>query len=190
MVQGATSIRTERTMNLTLANRVPPAAYDDGPGKIGKVMIWENGAPKQKEWRWGFKPFEPGGRPVSLLRWERRPITNPCLIVVNDFGLKVDGRMKYRASLKTRQPFFCVAGMWRPAQDGWPESYAALTTAAYPDIAPYKDRHVAVIRDEDWIDWLQLSKPVANMLRPFPTGSFNIASHRRRDAERDLFDFG
>jgi putative SOS response-associated peptidase YedK len=158
--------------------------FDDGPGKTGKVMIWSDGCPKQMEWRWGFKPLEPGGGPVSLLRWEGRAITNPCLIIANDFGLRTNGRIKYRASLITDQPFFCLAGVWRPATDGWPESYAALTTEAYPDIAPFKDRHVAVIREDEWYDWLQLSRPVEELLRPFPRGSFEVTTMRGRPASR------
>ena len=171
-----------------------PSVHEDGPGKTGKIMIWENGAPAQKEWRWGFKPCEPGARPVSLLRWEGREIHNPCLIIANDFGLKVAGVFKYRASLITRQTFFCLAGMCRPAKDGWPASFSALTTEAYPDIAPFKDRHVAVIREDEWYDWLQLAKPISELLRPFPLGSFRVTGKGGRAVSRsgaaagDLFD--
>ncbi len=158
------------------------------PGETGRIMIWEDGAPKQVELAWGLEPVEPGGRPVSLLRWEGRTITNPCLIIVNDFGLKVDGKIRYRASLVTDAPFFCLAGMWRPPTRHWPAAYAALTTEAYPDIAPFKDRHVAVVRGDDWLDWLQLSRPVSELLRPFPPGSFEVQGNGRA-ASRDLFDF-
>ena len=92
------------------------------------------------------------------------------------------------SSLITRQPFFCIAGVWRPAIDGWPESFAALTTEAYPDLAPYKDRHVAVIHEDEWYDWLQMSRPAEQMLRPFPPGSFRVSGVGRRAATADLFD--
>lgn len=161
----------------------------DGPGKLGRIMVWRNDAPQQIECRWGFRPIEPGGRPVSLLRWEGRVIDSPCLIIANDFGLKVDGAYKYRARLITKAPFFCLAGIYRPATRDWPESYAALTTDAYPDIAPFKDRHVAVVREEDWFDWLRLSRPVGELLRPFPPGSFKVVGKGQPKASRDLFDF-
>src|SRR5690554_5193594 len=51
----------------------------------------------------------------SLLRWKDREISNPCLVIANDFGLKIDGVVKYRAKLTTEAPFFCIAGVWQPA---------------------------------------------------------------------------
>ncbi|WP_324750074.1 SOS response-associated peptidase [Sphingomonas sp. LY54] len=177
-------------MSSTTATRraMSSAAYE-GPGKTGQIMIWADGAPKQIGCTWGLKPVEASGKPVSLLRWEGREISNPCLIIANDFGLRVDGRFKYRASLITDAPFFCLAGTWRPATSDWPAAYAALTTEAYPDIAPYKDRHVAVVREEDWLNWLQLSKPVSEILRPFPPGSFSVSGTGKVAAVGDLFDF-
>jgi|SRR6185437_10028636 hypothetical protein len=35
-------------------------------------------------------------------------------------------------------------------------------------------RRVAVVRQADYGDWLQQSRSVAEMLRPFPSGSFTI----------------
>jgi putative SOS response-associated peptidase YedK len=150
------------------------AATTVRPSRKGRAMIWHDENSALVEMTWGLEPVEPHGRPVSLLRWEGRAIERPCLIIANDFGLKVDGVMKYRAGLVTDAPFFCIAGVWRPARRSWPEAYAALTTEAYPDLAPYKDRHVAVVRQEDWIDWLRQARPVAEMLRPFPVGSFKV----------------
>lgn len=167
------------------------------PGERGRIMIWRDGEPVQYEMTWGFEPFEPHGTPISLLRWEGREIINPCLIIANDFGLKVGGVVKYRASLNdNRAPFFCIAGVWQAARRGWPASYAALTTEAYPDLAPFKDRHVAVVREEHWIDWLRQARPVADMLQPFPPGSFSVEGPRKRISRpgaakpvtRDLFD--
>lgn len=104
------------------------------PGRMGRVMVWQNEQPTQVEMTWGLEPVEPGGKPISLLRWEGREISSPCLIIANDFGLKIDGVVKYRAKLVTEAPFFCIAGIWRPAKGSWPASYAALTTDACPDL--------------------------------------------------------
>lgn len=162
---------------------------------MGRVMVWQNEQPTQIEMAWGLEPIEPGGKPISLLRWEGREISNPCLIIANDFGLTIDGVVKYRARLLTEAPFFCLAGIWRPAKGSWLASYAALTTDAYPDLAPYKDRHVAVVREEDWIAWLTQARPVADMLRPCPGGSFEVVGSRKRvplptapPVTRDLFE--
>lgn len=163
---------------------------------MGRVMVWQNEQPTQVEMTWGLEPVEPGGKPISLLRWEGREISSPCLIIANDFGLKIDGVVKYRAKLVTEAPFFCIAGIWRPAKGSWPASYAALTTDACPDLAPYKDRHVAVVREEDWIAWLTQARPVADMLQPCPSGSLKVVGLRKGvprepptpPVTRDLFE--
>ena len=66
------------------------------------------------------------------------------------------------------------AAVWRPAHRLWPESFAALTVPAYDDLAPHKDRHVAVVRPEDWFDWLMGTRPPLDILQPFPKNSFSI----------------
>lgn len=165
-----------------------PAA--DGPGKLAKVMIWRGGEAEQVELQWGFEPVEPGGRVVSLLQAERWAVRNPCLIIANDFGLKVGGVVKYRASLRTSEAFFCLAGVWRPKTDRWPASFAVFTVEAYPDLAPFKDRHVAVVRPEHWYDWLMETKPKDEILAPFPEGSFTVRGPRPKAAAGDLFKRG
>lgn len=165
------------------------------PGQMGIVTIWQEGQHRQLELPWGLRPVEPHGRPVSLLRWEGREIVNPCLIVAHDFALRLDGRDKYRVELPGEGPF-CVAGVWREASRDWPAAYAALTTEAYPDIAPYKDRHMAVVREDDWFAWLRQERPAAEILRPFPPGSFKVTGPKKRiprppapkPAARDLFE--
>src|SRR5690606_24144832 len=50
---------------------------------MGRVMVWQNEQPTQVEMTWGLESVEPGGKPISLLRWEGREISNPCLIIAN-----------------------------------------------------------------------------------------------------------
>lgn len=165
------------------------------PGQLGVVTIWRDDEPVQLELPWGLRPFEAGGKPVSLLRWEGREITRPGLLVVDGFGLRIDGKDKYRVRMPAHAQF-CVACVWQPASGDWPAAYAALTTEAYPDIAPYKDRHMAVVREDDWFDWLRLDRPAEELLRPFPPGSFVVAGPKpaivrppaRETASADLFD--
>jgi putative SOS response-associated peptidase YedK len=164
----------------------------DGPGKVHPIQIWRDGDIREARMTWGLRPIE--ARPVSLLQAERWEITNPCLIPMTRFALKPEGSsLKYAASLITDEPFFCAAGMWRPPERDWPASFAALTVPAYPDLAPYKDRHMAVVRPEDWWNWLTQSKPKDELLRPFPPGSFNVVGtngRRRPAASGDLFAIG
>ena len=70
-----------------------------GPGKPARVMVWKDGDAREAELIWGFQPLEPTGRPVTLLRAERWQTSNPCLVVVNDFALRIEGRVRYAASL-------------------------------------------------------------------------------------------
>jgi putative SOS response-associated peptidase YedK len=166
-------------------------AFGDGPGKTAQIMIWEGG-PKQVFHRWGLEPSDPGGRPFGLVRSEGRTIVNPCLVIATEFVVQAGegaGKRRYRVRLDTDAPFFCIAGIWRPASRHWPASFAALTAAASPDVAPLKDRHMAVVREEDWRDWLTGSRPPDDILRPFAPGSFTIAGPRQRRSS-DLFDWG
>lgn len=164
-------------------------AEDRAPGQTGRVIIWQDGDARQVDLQWGIRPFEPGGRSYTLLRSEGRSILNPCLIVAHEFVGNSNAGKSYRASLITDQTFFCLAGMWQPATANWPAAFVALTVEAYPDLAPYKDRHIGVIRDEEWYDWLQQARPAEELLRPFPAGNFRVTgpATRSRRAAADLF---
>lgn len=53
-----------------------------------------------------------------------------------------------------------------------------LTTAPGPDVAPYHNRQVVVLRPEDWSAWIHLTKTEAELLRPLPGGSLEAATVR------------
>jgi putative SOS response-associated peptidase YedK len=42
------------------------------------------------------------------------------------------------------------------------------------DVAPYHDRQMAVLRRRQRMDWLDLSRPEHELLRPLPVGAFRI----------------
>ena len=174
---------------MSAAGTMPPDIRGDGPGKIAPAMIWDDGEPRQVELRWGLRPIEPGGKPVSLLRSEGRIIADRCLIVANEFYLRkgsAPGGGRRRVELITSAPFFCLAGTWQRETRDCPASYAGLTVEAYPDIAPFQDRHVAVVREEDWMDWLQGERSAESILRPLPPGSLRVSGPPPR-ASGDLF---
>jgi putative SOS response-associated peptidase YedK len=169
-------------------NAMAPDVFTDGPGKVAQIVMWRNGGAQQFESRWGLRPVDESGKSVALLRSENWPITNPCLIVANEFFVKPDGsKRNHRVTFITDEPFFCFAGMWRPASRDWPASFAALTVPAYPDISPLKDRNMAVVRPEDWQDWLCQTRIKEEILRPFPKGSFLVVPPAKA-VTRDLFD--
>jgi putative SOS response-associated peptidase YedK len=170
---------------------LPLSASGDGPGKLADIMIWQDGGPKQVRYLWGLEPLEPGGRPYGLVRSEGRAIVNPCLVVATEFIVQAGeggSKKRYRVRLNTDAPFFCIAGIWRGATSRWPAAYAALTAEASPDIAPLKDRHMAVVREEDWQDWLKGTRRPEELLRPFPLGSFTVIGPGKRGSA-NLFDW-
>src|SRR3546814_4379982 len=77
-------------------------------------------------------------------------------------------------SLIGDDPFFCIAAVWRPGGREWPDSFAALTVPAYPDLAPHKDRHVAVVHPDDWFDWLMRSEEHTSELQSLMRISYAV----------------
>ena len=53
-----------------------------------------------------------------------------------------------------------------------------LTTEPGPDVEPYHDRQVVVLRPEDWAAWLFLTKPEEELLKPLPAGSLEVETVR------------
>jgi putative SOS response-associated peptidase YedK len=45
-----------------------------------------------------------------------------------------------------------------------------LTTEPGDDVKPFHNRQVVVLRPENWLAWLHLTKPEAELLRPLPPG--------------------
>lgn len=174
----------------------PPDIHTDGVGKIARVVVWRDDRHVQTEMRWGLAPFSADGGTVSLLRAEGRTFARRCLIVANDFYLRPGSgpnRTRRRVEMITPDPFFCFAGTWAPAAAAWPAAFAGITVEAYSDIAPFQDRHMAIVRKADWRGWLSGEASETEILRPFPVGSFSVSGPPRRPAPgrpaaaRDLF---
>ena len=66
-----------------------------------------------------------------------------------------------------------IAGLWSEAEDG-ALSFTMLTTGPGPDIEPYHDHQVCVIRPADWAAWLYLTKPQEDLLKPLPAGTLEV----------------
>jgi putative SOS response-associated peptidase YedK len=168
---------------------MPPRIFADGPGKTARVMIWRDGQPEQVEMRWGMEPPSGADRQITLLRSEGRAFHQRCLIIANDFYLRpgsAPNNKRRKVEMITSAPFSCFAGTWRSETATWPASFAGITVEAYPDIAPFQDRHMAVVREEDWIDWLSGARSDAAILRTFPVGCFSVSGPPMR-AAGDLF---
>lgn len=160
------------------------------PGRPGAVIRHAaDGALELVNLIWGLAPPEPGGRPFTFIRSEgRRFGRRRALVPVADFHLAAgEGAMRrrWRVTPVARAPFY-FAAIWAPRRDDWPASYAILTTAANPDIAPFKPRQMAVILEKDRYAWLDHEEAQAELLRPHPRGTFAL---EQVEGPAGLFDW-
>jgi putative SOS response-associated peptidase YedK len=126
---------------------------------------------------WGLRPGPHADRPYTVIRAEGRTVSSHrCLVPASEFRLRSKGRA-YSFTLANGDWFY-FAGIWRPAKPDWPEAYAILTVEANPDVAPYHDRQMAVLRREQRLDWLDSQAPENDLLRPLPVGSFRVREVR------------
>jgi putative SOS response-associated peptidase YedK len=143
------------------------------PGRTGKIIRWQDGGPVFVNYVWGFQPRHDWEAPHHLIRAEDRTFDNRCLIVATELTVSRD-KARYRVTIANDDPYFCFAGIWRPETETWPASYAGITVDAYPDLAPYKDRHMAKVPKQHWHAWLrnEISEEVA--LQPWLERSLNV----------------
>ena len=164
-----------------------PAA---APGEPGAVIRRARDEIEMVNLVWGFAPKEPGGRPFTVIRSEgRRFPSRRCLVPASEFFFWAGSgrsRVKWRFTL-VGGDWFYFAAVWRPASQGWPASYAVLTTEANGDVAPYHDRQMAVIRRADRMAWLDLTRPEEELLRPLPAGSFHAEQVEGPQGDQPMF---
>jgi hypothetical protein len=62
-----------------------------------------------------------------------------------------------------------------------------LTTEPGPDVSPYHNRQVVVLRPDAWAAWIYLTRPEAELLQPLPPGSLKVETVRQGSdwAKRD-----
>jgi putative SOS response-associated peptidase YedK len=134
----------------------------------------------QRRWSWPG----PGGKPVYNFRSDGREFTNSerggrCLIVADGFyefttpkAPRADKRKdRWRFTVAGRD-WFCIAGLWRTSDCG--EAFTMLTTEPGPDVAPYHNRQVAVIPEENWGAWLDGRGSALELLGPCPAGMLKV----------------
>ena len=147
------------------------------PTDLARVIRPRDEGVELVELKWGFAPARPKAGPVTNFRSEgRRFGRGRCLVPASHF-FEFTGT-KYP---KTRWKFteaghdwFCLAGLWRPAEGAWPDSFTLLTTAPGPDVAPYHDRQVVVLPRERWAAWLDPDADPEPLLQAGPAGSLQV----------------
>jgi putative SOS response-associated peptidase YedK len=109
-------------------------------------------------------------------------------VPASEFRLTRRGQ-RYKFSLADGDWFY-FAGIWRPASADWPEAYAMLTVEANADVAPYNDRQLAVLRRVQRMEWLDLTRPEEELLRPLPRRTFDVGRVFMPKPARHRFEAG
>jgi putative SOS response-associated peptidase YedK len=121
----------------------------------------------------GFPPPRKGAGPIFNFRSEGRHFADSkrCLILASaffEFTGEKHSKTRHRFWIPS-EPLFAIAGLWRAGDAG--DAFTMLTTKPGPDIAPIHDRQIVILRPGQWADWLYLTKPEAELLRPLPAGT-------------------
>jgi putative SOS response-associated peptidase YedK len=128
-------------------------------------------------WAWRA----PNGRPVFNFQSEGRDFSHMDRVLVPATGFyEYTAPADPKARLKDRhlftmtgQPWFWIAGV---ARDG---AFALLTTAPGPDVAAYHDRSIVTLAPAAGLEWLTLSRPAREILKPPPAGALAVRTLRR-----------
>jgi putative SOS response-associated peptidase YedK len=159
-----------------------PQADDVRINDIGPVMRADGNEIELVPMSFSFPPRRPRGAPVFNFRSEGRHFANStrCIVLASaffEFTGKKYPKAKHRLAPKG-SPITAIAAISRPGRGNQPPSFAMLTTAPGPDIAPYHNRQVVVLRPEDWAAWIHLTKTEAELLRPLPEGALEATTIR------------
>ena len=131
--------------------------------------------------RWGFQPGRPKAPPVINFRSEGRRFPNGrCLVPASHF-FEFTGSKSPKSKWKftrTGEEWFCFAGLSRAMPEGAGEAFTLLTVDPGPDVAPIHNRQMVVLDRSDWVAWLDLTRPEAELLRALPAGSLNVVQVR------------
>lgn len=158
---------------------------DASRGQRRVIVRRDGGGVEMVELPWGLRPLEAGGRSFTLVRAEGRTFpSHRCLVPASD--VHHGGRGGPYTYALADGDWFYLAGIWRPPARGWPEAFAVLTVAANPDIAPFHDRQTAVLRRDERMAWLDLTRPEIALLRPLPAGTFRVSTARAPSAQMEL----
>lgn len=158
-----------------------PEADDIRIGDMGPVLRAAGNGVEIVQMKFGWPPPRPKAAPVFNFKSDNRHFdqSKRCLILLSGFfeftGAKYP-KTKHRFRLAD-SPIMAIAGLWSEAEDG-ELSFTMLTTAPGPDIAPYHDRQVCVLKPEDWAAWLFLTRPETELLQPLPAGALVVETVR------------
>ena len=142
-------------------------------GDSAPVVTRTKDAVEVRMMTWAWKSQQ--GRPVFNFRSDERSFANSlrCAIPADGFYEFTDalaGQKRKTRWLFTMvdAPAFWIAGVIR---DG---AFSMLTTTPGPDVAPYHDRQIVLLEPGRAMEWLDLTRPEAELLRPQPAGRLAV----------------
>lgn len=149
--------------DIRIKDSAPVVRYADGQAEL-----------LQMPWSWPA----PNGKPVFNFRSEGRRFapTDRVLIIADgfyEFTAAADPRQKRKDKwlfTAAGLDLFAIAGVVKQG------AFSMLTTEPGPDVAPYHDRQIVVLRPETWEAWLTGSAPEADLLKSGPPGSLLVAA--------------
>ena len=159
------------------ADRLVPAD-DVRIGDTGPVLRAAGNGVELVPMRFGFPPPRPKAPPVFNFRSDGRKFADSrrCVVLASGFfeftGSKYP-KTKHRFALKG-STVLGIAGLWSEDKEAR-LSFTMLTCPPGPDMAPIHDRQVCVLAPREWADWLFLTRPEAELLRPLPAGTLEVA---------------
>ena len=140
-------------------------------GDTASIVRWDEG-PLLTSMRWSWR--SPQGRPVFNFRSDGRDFsnTNRCLIPASAFYEFTDAELGQKQKTKwsfsmTDEPWFWIAGIVKGG------AWAMLTTEPGPDVSPYHDRQIVVLPPPVGLEWLRLSRPGVELLKPSEADSLH-----------------
>ncbi|MFN2472731.1 MAG: SOS response-associated peptidase family protein [Sphingomicrobium sp.] len=145
---------------------------------IVRAVATGSGACEMVQRRWSWRG--PGGKPVYNFRSDGREFpSGRCLILADGFyeftaptDSKAKRKHKWLFTLRDTD-LFGIAGLWRSDPE-LGEAFTMLTTSPGEDIAPYHSRQIVVLPPRDFEQWLDMSVPARNVLKPLPAGSLKV----------------
>lgn len=149
----------------------------DAPLGARRAIIRRNPDDRQEiemvEAVWGSNPRFSDGIAYRFVRSEGKTFpSHRCLIPASEFHMTV-GNRRYRVTLDGGN-FFYLAGIWEPPMGDWPRAYRIVTVAANREVAPYQDRHGAIIHRRQVMHWLDASVPEIDLLGTPPARTFIV----------------
>lgn len=165
---------------------------DIRPTDRAPVILPAEGGTALHQMRWGFSPSMPKAGPLTNRRSEGRSFSKGrCLIPASCFFEWTGARypkIKWQFTV-AGQEWFCIAGLWRDDEKLGQPAFTMLTMPPGPDVAPYHNRQVVVLAQDEWQGWLDPEVPSDRFLTAKPQG-FLIATQvggPAAPAEADLF---